>query len=292
MRDKKYDLIHSYTELVIFSYLSRRSFIANPTGSDLRELAFSKSIRGILLRRAYNKAKVVIAHSPEVLELLSKLKVQKRIFLPVLMDFSFFQPSDDEKKSDDLVVFHPSNLDWKTKGNDKIVQGFSKFVTDHPKSSLIIIDRGIDSKKTHDLVRKLDLNDKIQFIKGPLDFSELIKYYHKSDVVADQFIIGEFGGIGRETLCIGKPLLGSYHVEKYEKIFGRAPPLINVKTPEEISKQLQFLTDYSFRNKIGQKGREWAIEYHSPNVIVKKLKIIYESVLNDEKTSSIRQKLV
>ena len=73
MRDKKYDLIHSYTELSIFAYLSRRPFIANPTGSDLREMAFSNSIRGILLRRALNKAKIITAASPEVLDLLSKL---------------------------------------------------------------------------------------------------------------------------------------------------------------------------------------------------------------------------
>jgi len=80
MRDKKYDLIHSYTELSIFAYLSRRPFIANPTGSDLREMAFSNSIRGILLRRALNKAKIITAASPEVLDLLSKLQLKQGIF--------------------------------------------------------------------------------------------------------------------------------------------------------------------------------------------------------------------
>ena len=291
MREKKYDLIHSYTELVIFSYLSRKPFIANPTGSDLRELAFSKSIRGILLRRAYKKAKVVIAASPEVLELLSKLKVKNGIFLPVLMDSTFFAPYDSEKKSDTFIVFHPTNLDWKKKGNDKIIKGFSTFVKDHPKSLLIIIDRGIDSKKTHELVHKLDLNDNTQFIKGPLDFSELIQYYQKADVIADQFIVGEFGGIGRETLCAGKPLLGNFHLEKYKKIFGSAPPLINVHTSEEISEQLQFLTDSTFKNRIGTDARKWALEYHSSEVILKKLKLIYESVLNNEKPSYIHQKI-
>jgi len=98
MRDSKYELIHSYTELVMFSYLSRRIYVANPTGSDLRELAFSKTIRGMVLRRAYNKAKVVLAASPEVLELLSKLKIRNGVFLPVLMDTSLFSSNHAEKK--------------------------------------------------------------------------------------------------------------------------------------------------------------------------------------------------
>ncbi len=291
MRDSKYELIHSYTELVMFSYLSRRIYVANPTGSDLRELAFSKTIRGMVLRRAYNKAKVVLAASPEVLELLSKLKIRNGVFLPVLMDTSLFSSNHAEKKSDRFIIFHPSNLDWKTKGNDKIVKGFSKFIKNYPNSLLRIIDRGIDSQRTHDLVSKLDLNDKTQFIKGPLDTLEIIKNYRESDVIADQFSIGEFGSIGRETLCIGKPLLGSYHIDKYEKIFGKMPPLINAQTPEEISEKLQFLTDNRFKSKIGQEGRDWAIRYHSSNSIVKKLKIIYDSVLNSEKPSSIRQKI-
>jgi len=291
MRDKKYDIIHSYTELIIFSYLSRRHYIANPTGSDLRELAFSNSIRGILLRRALHKAKVVIAASPEVLDLLSKLKVKSGIFLPVLMDLELFKPNEFHSKSDKLIIFHPSNLDWKSKGNNNIVKGFAKFVKEQPNSQLLIVDRGINSKKTHELVMKLSLEKNVDFIKGPLDFSEMIKYYDKSDVIADQFIIGEFGGIGRESLCMGKPVLGFYDINNYKKIFGEPPPVINAQSPNEISEQLHFLSDQSIREKLGKKGREWASKYHSSKINIKKLKIIYESVLDNENPSDIRQRL-
>lgn len=55
MRDKKYDLIHAYVELPIFSYLSRKSFLVQALGSDFRELAMSNTIRGKLLLLAYKK---------------------------------------------------------------------------------------------------------------------------------------------------------------------------------------------------------------------------------------------
>ncbi len=35
MRDRRYDLIHAYTELPIFAYLSRRLFVAQAQGRDL-----------------------------------------------------------------------------------------------------------------------------------------------------------------------------------------------------------------------------------------------------------------
>jgi len=183
MRDRKYDLIHAYTEYPIFAYVSRRRFIANPTGSDLRELAFSNSLRGILLRRAYHRAKVVVASSPEVIELLSKLKVKHTIFLPVLMDLSFFKPNEHSSKLDKFTIFHPVNLDWKVKGNDKLIRGFAKFVKEFPQSLLIIVDRGIDSQRTHELVRKLELENNVQFVKGPLNYHELLNYYQKSEQV-------------------------------------------------------------------------------------------------------------
>ena len=81
MRNKKYDLIHSYVEFPIFSYISRRSFLVYAQGSDLRELAFSNSFRGQLLRRAYKKAKLLITAQPDHIPLISKLKITKWIRL-------------------------------------------------------------------------------------------------------------------------------------------------------------------------------------------------------------------
>ncbi|WP_166286069.1 hypothetical protein, partial [Candidatus Nitrosotalea sp. FS] len=60
MRDKKYDLVHAYVEMPIFAYLSRRPFVAHTQGSDFREMAMGNSLRGILLRLAYKRAKAVL----------------------------------------------------------------------------------------------------------------------------------------------------------------------------------------------------------------------------------------
>ena len=92
MRDKQFDLLHTQVELPIFAYLSRRPFLSHIMGSDLRELAFSNSLRGILLRRSYRRSKAVLYGGPGPHSLLSKLKLKNTLFLPMLHDISFFKP--------------------------------------------------------------------------------------------------------------------------------------------------------------------------------------------------------
>lgn len=290
MREKQYDLIHAHVEMPIFSYLSHRSFVVRVLGSDIRELAFTNSIRGFLLRKAYAKAKVVLFAAPVDVLLLKKLKIQSGIFVPLMWDTSFFTPLTIEKRefADKFIVFHPANLDWKIKGNDILIKGFSKFVQNNPNALLIMIDRGVDSIQTHELVNSLGIGDKVLFLKGPLTAPELLRYYNMSSVVADQFIFSGVGGISCETFSCGKPLITSCPETTYENLHPEDPPAIHAADPLTISKKLEYLKDEKIRNEIGKKGRMWVTKYHSNVVISKKIKYIYESVLNDSKIEEIR----
>ena len=105
MRDKQFDLLHAHVELPIFAYLSRRPFLSHPMGRDLREMAFTNSLRGILLRRAYRKSKAIFFGGPGLYSLLLKLKIQKTIFLPFVHDVSFFKPQSIENEFNNFSNF-------------------------------------------------------------------------------------------------------------------------------------------------------------------------------------------
>lgn len=293
MREKKYDLIHAYVELPIFAYLSRKPFVAHPQGSDLREMAFSNSIRGILLRRAYRKAKAIIVSSPEQIFLLKKLKLYNGILIPIIPEYPFFKPENISKDdfNDKLVIFHPANIDWKGKGNDILIKGFAKSIMKYPNMILIIVDRGIDSNKTHELVNSLKINDKVKFIDGPLDYKELKYYYNLSDIIADQFVLGQLGGIAREALCCQKPLLTSFNKEEYQKIYSDLPPIVNTKSIDEAINNLEYLQNKMVRDQIGKKGRDWVQKNSSMESMAKKLAIVYDSIENSEKIIKIRDKI-
>ena len=141
MRSSEYDLIHAYVEMPMFAYFSRKKFVAQTQGSDFRELAVSSTTRGFLLRRAYKKAKAILFFQPDHLPIFSKLHLKNGLFLPPPWDSSFFSPGISDNKDRPLTIFHPANLEWRLKGNNKLLKGFSKFVKTHPNSLLVIVDR-------------------------------------------------------------------------------------------------------------------------------------------------------
>lgn len=293
MRKKEYDLIHSYVEFPIFAYFSRKKFIANTQGSDFRELAFTNSVKGFLLRRSYRKAKAVLFFQPDHLPLFPKLKLKNGIFFPPSWDTEFFKPDQISRNEfvDDFVLFHPANLDWRLKGNNIFINGFANFVKEKSNSILIIVDRGIDSKKTHDLITKLGIEKNVKFVPGPLNSTDLIRYYNSVDVVVDQFAVGALGSIGWETFSCAKPLLAYINKKQYIQVYGESPPMANASTPSMVTQQLHKLLDENFRKELGSKSRSWITKYHSPITFSKKITKLYQGVLNNEPIDQIRQSL-
>jgi len=290
MRDKKYNLIHSHVEFPIFAYASRRPFISQIMGSDLTEIAFSNSLRGMLLRRAYRKSKLVLYSTPGDPEKLSKLKVLKTIFLPVLFDvLDFFKPTkvDKGKFDSDFIIFHPPNHIWDIKGNDILIRGFQKFLQNNSNALLITINIGRDAKKSQELVTSLGIEKRVIFLER-LNASELLNYYNIADVIADEFILHGIGGIGIEAFCCAKPLLTSCNEKCYLDMHSVSPPALNATTTDEICEKLELLKDRKMRQEIGRKSREWVDHYQSPEIIFKQTQLIYELILNDEEISEIR----
>lgn len=292
MRQRKYDLLHAYVELPIFANFSGKPLIVQTQGSDLRELAQSNSVRGFLLRKAYKKAKTLLFYQPDYYPILKKMNLKKEIFLPPFWDTSFFREKTSSiPPRDQFVIFHPSNLDWRLKGNDKLILGYQKFLEKYPRSMLIIVERGPDSQRTRSLVKECSLTDNVEFISGPLKTLDLLEYYNHADVIADQFILGSLGSIAWEVFLCSKPLLGFIHIDYFEKLYGESPPMCVAQSPDEISKKLELLHDEKFRKEIGAKAREWITKYHSPDLFTKKLTYIYNSILEGLPISEIQEKV-
>ena len=290
MRDAKYDLIQAHVELPIFAYLSRKPFVAYTQGSDFRELAFSNSFRGKLIRRAYKKAKIVLFGQPDHYSLFSKLGLKNGIFMPAPWDFSLYSPKPVEKINDKFVIFHPSHQIWRIKGNDVLIRGYSEYVKRNPKCLLIIVDHGIDSKKSKELVNSLAIKKNVEFVK-PMSSKKMIEFYQKSDVIADQFIIGSMGAISLEALSSEKPLLSFINMDLHIKLYQEPPPVATAKNVSEVTKQLEVLNDEKKCKNLGKKGREWVKKFHSPEKISSKLQLVYNSIQKKEQVEIIRENI-
>jgi len=296
---KKFDLIQAHYDYCIYAYLSRKPFIAQEMGDDLRVLAFQNSLRGRLLRRSYKKSRVFLHGGFTAIHLLSKLKIKNSLFFPLSYDDSFFIPQtfEDDQFKDKFVIFHPTNLWWKktkdvpiTKGNDVLIHGFADFIKKHPNSLLVIVDRGPDAEATHELINSLEIEKNVIYLKGPLNSLDLRKYYNLSDVVVDQFVLGDIGLIVREALSCGKPVITFYYKDQYQNLYGDEIPILNAKTSEDIVRQLEFLFDDDARENIGKLSANWNKKHHSSKTISQKMIILYEEIFRGSDISTIKQK--
>ena len=182
-------------------------------------------------------------------------------------------------------------MEFRLKGNEKLIEGFSKFVTKNKNSELIIVDRGVDSENVHNLVKKYDIQNFVKFVKGPLNSKELLEYYNSSDVIADQFELGALGSIGWETFSCKKPLLAYVNEAQYEKVYGESPPVANASNAMEVKNMLEKLTEKKFSKALGEKGYNWIIKYHSPQIFTKKIIKIYEGILDDKSIEVLQKEL-
>lgn len=278
-----YDVIHAYTELSIFAMLSMKPYVAEATGSDLRELAFTGSMKGILMKRAFLGTRVVIFEDIDLLHSVQALGIKNSVYLPIPVDADKFRPERVKELRSSLgfenIIFQPTGQRWKIKGNDKLIIAFAELLKNHKDILLILAEWGSDVDGAKELIRKLSISDNVLFVK-PMVHSELVKYYNASDIVTDQFLIGSFGTVSLEAMSCGKPVITCLDKDILSSLGIENPPIMEAKTISEIYQMLRILVeDKKLRLETGRKSREWILKYHSLNVIGDKLINIYEKFI-------------
>lgn len=288
---RKYDLIIAMTELPIFSFLSLKPYIAITTGADTRELIHSKSLKGILLRMAYRFSKIVVYVMPIQFPIIKKNKIQRAVFIPIFkktMSYSKVNRTDEKK----FIIFHPANHIWRDKGNDIFLKAFIELAKKREDVYLITLNRGIDAKKSIELLKNSNIEGRYEIINSTLSQKEMSEYYQKSDLVADQFSLGSLGLIGIDSLSMGKPLVSYIDKILYEKAYGKKPPVISSQDSSTLSNLInKIIEDKKTYDDMGKKSKEWYENFHSEDVLIKKYMTLIEMVTQRKKSEQIQSKL-
>lgn len=286
---RKYDLIQASTELPIFSLFSRKPYIVFPTGSDIIELVFKKSLKGVLLNIAYKKAKLVIYPGVYMHPHIEKLHLKNAIFIPPPWNYEKFSPRENIKKIERFVIFHPTFQDWEQKGNDRLLKSFVRLCHERNDVHLILIKRGKDFQKSLELLKDPHCAGKYKILNSTVNQAELPELYNDADVVADAFIHGSTGLIGQEAMSCGKPLIQYADEDLYMKLYGEIPPIINAKNENDVYDVLKNLIENrDAANTIGKQSREWLLKHHDPEKIMRKYLFIYEAIKENKNIQFIK----
>lgn len=287
---REYEVIQASTELPIFSLFSGKPYVAFSTGSDIQVLAYKNTLKGFLLRAAYRRAKIFIFPSPYMYPAVKKLKIKNAIFVPLLWDYTKFNPvnKSDEKKP--FTIFHPTNHIWEIKKNDIFLKAFARLAKDSNDIHLITINRGSDFKRSMEILDTPYCKGKFTVIPSTISQKDLPKFYNEVDAVADQFGLGSTGVIGQEAMASSKPLIQYVDKSLYERFYSEAPPIVNAHTEQEVYDALtQLINDRELAKKIGKESREWLLKHHNHEKIIRKYIMIYDAVKDGMNAESIKE---
>lgn len=267
----KYNFLHVYTGWVKWARFYPKPYIATSLGSDLREMAF----RDAGLRKGFEKARAVLFANPDQIDTVKKLDLQKAEFIPAPVESNKFRIR--QKKGGNFTIFSASRHDWKIKGNDVLIKGFSDFLKEHT-AKLYLVDWGEDANRSKELIKKENMSDNVEFLPV-FSPNDLANFCASFDVYADQFIVGSFGTTALEMMACGKPVLLSFNEDSFKECYGDIPPLLNAKNPREVADKFSYLAENrGRREKIGQKTFTWAKKHHDELAVADQLILIYNKL--------------
>jgi hypothetical protein len=119
--------------------------------------------------------------------------------------------------------------------------------------------------------------------------SREIRYYQaQADIVLDQLAIGWFGANGRESMMLGKPVVCWLRPSWLEQVARQLPeyveelPVVRATedTVEEVVRELAL--DADRRRELGERGRAFALKWHSAEAGARRLDSLYRRLLDGE----------
>lgn len=293
-----YDVVHSFTGALFFSpgaafkygVLGAGPYIACATGSDIVEEPYRYGLTGLGLRLYFKRATRTFLLNIHMLQEPAKLGLKNAEFFPFLIDTEKYTPAPVARRygtPEDILFFMPSNLDWgstdnrpgrrSTKGNDKFIKAFIRYVRAGGAAHTVLLDRGADARQAHRLIEETGVEDHFTFVQE-LTKAELIDHYRMADVVVDQFDVGATGTIGLEAMACAKPLMINLDPEYVDASYPEPPPIIYARTEAEILGWLDNLRDRSFLAERGRQAREWILRHHDGRHLARKLISFYQNL--------------
>ena len=214
-------------------------------------------------------------------------------YFPVVLDalkpsYENIEPLLSELKEKwDFTVFNPAQLliektpdmvatgVWKN--NIALLYGFARFVekTGAKRAAFLVVARGENQRERdarqhfEQVAKELGVSDQLIFLQPPqgqdiFTRAQVFALYEQCDVVGDDYGVGWFGSIVIEGLSMAKPVV-SYVDEDAMKEMYDDHPIVNVREHDDIGDALvKLYEDPVYRLKVGQAGKKWYQEHHSP----------------------------
>jgi len=292
----RYDVVIGYaTDCILPMVAGHPCFMAFEHGT-IRSIPFEDSPTGRLTALAYRTAACAFVTNCDNIRAVERLGMRNARYIPHPMNDALFPEADPagirtelvQRYDPDFVVFHPSRHHWEAqrhpsweKGNDILIKGFARFVREIDARALLVLVRwGRTVDESARLIASEGVEHRVHWIQ-PVPNRTMLRYIRASDVVADQFWLGTFGGIMPKAMACAKPVLLHLDATVHQWCFPELPPHVQSRTPDEVFRGLSRLhSDRAYRAEVGARSRAWYEKYHS------------EASIRDRLVSALRDAVV
>jgi glycosyltransferase involved in cell wall biosynthesis len=291
-----YDLIQGYATDGVYPMLAGKKYIAFEHGT-IRKLPFENTSQGRLCAATYLVADEVIITNADNIVAAEKLGLKRYSFVPHPVNDSVlasgFEVNETLRSTllseldADFLIFHPARQHWDDqrhpnweKGNDFLIYALARMFNEkQARVAAIFVEWGESVGKSKELIANLGIEHRVKWIE-PQAHREMLEYILACDVLADQFFLGSFGSTMPRALMCGRPALIYLNEELHSWCFPEMPPVINVRTSDEIYFGLcRLYEDKSFADTLSSAGIVWYKKWHSSEFVVNSLLSVYRRIL-------------
>jgi glycosyltransferase involved in cell wall biosynthesis len=293
--------------------MSGRPFIIMPHGGDVRIAArlahfgerktwidrWFGSPQERLLRRAYRRTKAVVTHGP--LRLGGPLDGSNRSFkwrLPLTQFAQLSIPvfprprlpkSERRRLLNDLlrrlgqasieaecIAIVPSRVDYYWKGQDRLLPALDAHGARGRRGLHVIFSGwGIDFDK----LRQATQGRNATFLPFAMSKQVLYELFQAADFVIDQFVLGHYGTSAQEAMACGAPVMMWCDPSEYEECGWTPPPVINVRSPQEIAYAVGRIVDgHLDLERLSAEAQRWIIDRHGAGAVGRTLSCLLPQV--------------
>ena len=276
-----YDVVQGYsTDGIIPLALGIERYIAYEHGT-LREIPFEPTQQGRLCWLTYNRAHRVLVTNSDVLPSIPRIGIpeERVVNLPHAFNDVKLRAFRDANASlvpppGPPVFFSPTRHHWHTgdgnwlKGNDIFLRAAGRLAAEGRRFRLVLVEWGVEVEKSRALIRELGIEDRVTWLPT-MSKRQLWKAYCEAHAVVDQFTLPALGGVAFETLALGRRLITRIDEPVLARFFGKAPPLLNGTTIEDVTASMRaVLDDPDDLAGTGTEARHWIETYHSAERVV------------------------
>lgn len=221
--------------------------------------ACSDDLNSMRLERENKYADIIINHECEFNEFNSRA-----VFLHGSIDIEVWHP--------DLTIPEEFKSTPKSKGTTRIIHAVGGMDRGDVKGSRWV-------QTAIDQLKKKGLKTDYQKIAG-IPFLDLRWHILQADIVIDQLRYGSFGSFARESLALGKTVVG--HIQEDQRALLHDIPIVEASGDNLDVILEELVTNQSRREALGRAGREYAEKHFCHLQIAQHLSGLYAKAMNQK----------